>query len=150
MRLRELLPNPSDYLIAMRLLSAPAVVVVVTLGAMMHVGNGVQSSFYVVWLKDIGIPATAIGTLIPILRDNGELKTNFGTYLLAAGGVVRTCCPTRPPPPPSDSPSVTNRARPQPATAASSSPRTRNDTMPPNPRICLAAPSWPGWLGRPG
>jgi Kef-type K+ transport system membrane component KefB len=29
---------------------------------------------------------TAIGTLIPILRDNGELKTEFGTYLLAAGG----------------------------------------------------------------
>jgi Kef-type K+ transport system membrane component KefB len=30
---------------------------------------------------------TAIGTLIPILRDNGELKTRFGTFLLAAGGV---------------------------------------------------------------
>jgi Kef-type K+ transport system membrane component KefB len=30
---------------------------------------------------------TAIGTLIPILRDNGELKTRFGSYLLAAGGV---------------------------------------------------------------
>ncbi|MBS1887579.1 MAG: cation:proton antiporter [Actinobacteria bacterium] len=30
---------------------------------------------------------TAIGTLIPILRDNGEMKTRFGTYLLAAGGV---------------------------------------------------------------
>jgi len=30
---------------------------------------------------------TAIGTLIPILRDNKELKTKFGTYLLAAGGV---------------------------------------------------------------
>lgn len=29
---------------------------------------------------------TAIGTLIPILRDNDELKTRFGTYLLAAGG----------------------------------------------------------------
>ena len=29
---------------------------------------------------------TAIGTLIPILRDNGELKTRFGTYLLGAGG----------------------------------------------------------------
>jgi len=29
---------------------------------------------------------TAIGTLIPILRDNGELRTRFGTYLLAAGG----------------------------------------------------------------
>ena len=30
---------------------------------------------------------TAIGTLIPILRDNNELKTRFGTYLLAAGGI---------------------------------------------------------------
>jgi Kef-type K+ transport system membrane component KefB len=29
---------------------------------------------------------TAIGTLIPILRDNGELKSRFGTYLMAAGG----------------------------------------------------------------
>jgi Kef-type K+ transport system membrane component KefB len=30
---------------------------------------------------------TAIGTLIPILRDNGELKSKFGTYLLGAGGI---------------------------------------------------------------
>ena len=30
---------------------------------------------------------TAIGTLIPILRDSGELKTRFGTFLLAAGGI---------------------------------------------------------------
>ncbi len=30
---------------------------------------------------------TAIGTLIPILRDAGELRTRFGTYLLGAGGV---------------------------------------------------------------
>jgi Kef-type K+ transport system membrane component KefB len=29
---------------------------------------------------------TAIGTLIPILRDNRELRTRFGTHLLAAGG----------------------------------------------------------------
>jgi len=28
---------------------------------------------------------TAIGTLIPILRDAGELRTRFGTYLLGAG-----------------------------------------------------------------
>src|SRR5207247_6584157 len=28
---------------------------------------------------------TAIGTLIPILRDAGELRTRFGNYLLAAG-----------------------------------------------------------------
>jgi Kef-type K+ transport system membrane component KefB len=31
------------------------------------------------------LATTAIGTLIPILRDAGELRTRFGTYLLAAG-----------------------------------------------------------------
>jgi Kef-type K+ transport system membrane component KefB len=30
---------------------------------------------------------TAIGTLIPILRDSGEMRTRFGTYLLGAGAV---------------------------------------------------------------
>jgi Kef-type K+ transport system membrane component KefB len=33
------------------------------------------------------IATTAIGTLIPILSDGGELKTRFGTFLLAAGAV---------------------------------------------------------------
>lgn len=33
------------------------------------------------------IATTAIGTLVPILSDAGELKTRFGTYLLAAGAV---------------------------------------------------------------
>jgi Kef-type K+ transport system membrane component KefB len=30
---------------------------------------------------------TAIGTLIPILSDAGEMRTRFGTYLLGAGGI---------------------------------------------------------------
>jgi len=30
---------------------------------------------------------TAVGTLIPILRDRGELRTDFGTYMLGAGAV---------------------------------------------------------------
>ncbi|HEX6025404.1 MAG TPA: cation:proton antiporter [Solirubrobacter sp.] len=33
------------------------------------------------------LATTAIGTLIPILSDNGELRTRMGTYLLAAGAV---------------------------------------------------------------
>jgi Kef-type K+ transport system membrane component KefB len=33
------------------------------------------------------IATTAIGTLIPILSDAGEMRTKFGTYLLAAGAV---------------------------------------------------------------
>lgn len=31
------------------------------------------------------LATTAIGTLIPMLRDAGDLRTRFGTYLLAAG-----------------------------------------------------------------
>ena len=33
------------------------------------------------------LATTAIGTLLPILRDAGELRTRFGTYLLSAGAV---------------------------------------------------------------
>jgi Kef-type K+ transport system membrane component KefB len=32
------------------------------------------------------LATTAIGTLIPILKDSGGIKTRFGTFLLAAGG----------------------------------------------------------------
>jgi|tagenome__1003787_1003787.scaffolds.fasta_scaffold20976564_4 Kef-type K+ transport system membrane component KefB len=46
-------------------------------------GLGVIESFL---YTGAAMATTAIGTLIPILRDNGELKTRFGTYLLAAGG----------------------------------------------------------------
>lgn len=31
---------------------------------------------------------TALGTLIPIMRDTGDLRTRFGTHVLAAGGVA--------------------------------------------------------------
>jgi Kef-type K+ transport system membrane component KefB len=33
------------------------------------------------------LATTAIGTLIPMLKDSGEISTRFGTYLLAAGAV---------------------------------------------------------------
>jgi Kef-type K+ transport system membrane component KefB len=33
------------------------------------------------------LATTAIGTLIPILKDAGDLRTSFGTYLLAAGAL---------------------------------------------------------------
>src|SRR4051794_15097537 len=46
-------------------------------------GLGIVVSFL---YTGAAMATTAIGTLIPILRDSGELKTRFGTYLLAAGG----------------------------------------------------------------
>jgi len=51
-------------------------------GALLELTGVVVSFLYV----GSAMATTAIGTLIPILRDNGELKTRFGTYLLAAGG----------------------------------------------------------------
>jgi len=52
------------------------------LGGLLAAGGVVVSFLY----TGSAMATTAIGTLIPILRDNGELKTRFGTYLLAAGG----------------------------------------------------------------
>ena len=53
------------------------------IGGVLMAAGVIDSSLYV----GSAMATTAIGTLIPILRDNGELKTSFGTYLLAAGGV---------------------------------------------------------------
>jgi Kef-type K+ transport system membrane component KefB len=52
------------------------------IGGLLAAGGVVVSFLY----TGSAMATTAIGTLIPILRDNGELKTRFGTYLLAAGG----------------------------------------------------------------
>jgi MFS family permease len=64
-KLRALLPSAADYVTAFRLLGVPAVVLIVLLGALMHVGNAVQGSFYVAWLTDMGLTGTAIGMLSP-------------------------------------------------------------------------------------
>ncbi len=64
-KIRALLPNLADYVTAFRLLAAPAVVIIVLLGALMHVGNVLQGSFYVAWLNDMGLTGTAIGLLSP-------------------------------------------------------------------------------------
>jgi Kef-type K+ transport system membrane component KefB len=52
-------------------------------GAALALAGLVDSARY----TSTAMATTAIGTLIPILRDSGELRTRFGTYLLAAGGI---------------------------------------------------------------
>lgn len=64
-RLSDLMPKLADYITAFQLLRSPAVVLIVLLGALMHVGNTVQGSFYVAWLTEMGITGTAIGLLAP-------------------------------------------------------------------------------------
>jgi Kef-type K+ transport system membrane component KefB len=60
-----------------------SVAVAYALGGILAATGVISSALY----AGSAMSTTAIGTLIPILRDNGELKTRFGTYLLAAGGV---------------------------------------------------------------
>ncbi len=64
-KLRGLLPSVKDYMTAFGLLSAPAVALIVLLSGLMHLGNSVQGSFYVAWLKEMGLTGTAIGLLGP-------------------------------------------------------------------------------------
>ncbi len=60
-----------------------SIVIAHIFGAVLAMTGLIISSLYV----STAMATTAIGTLIPILRDSGELRSRFGTYLLAAGGV---------------------------------------------------------------
>jgi Kef-type K+ transport system membrane component KefB len=53
------------------------------LAGILFVGNVVDSDLY----TGSAVATTAIGTLIPILHDSGELRTRFGTLLLGAGAM---------------------------------------------------------------
>jgi Kef-type K+ transport system membrane component KefB len=53
------------------------------LAGALEAGDIVVSGLY----TGSAMATTAIGTLLPILRDAGELRTRFGPYLLAAGSV---------------------------------------------------------------
>jgi Kef-type K+ transport system membrane component KefB len=62
---------------------------VVSLGLAYALGGLLALAGVVLSLVFVGsaMATTAIGTLIPILRDAGELRTRFGTYLLAGGAM---------------------------------------------------------------
>ena len=58
-----------------------SLVLAYALAGALEAGNIVVSGLY----TGSAMATTAIGTLLPILRDAGELRTRFGPYLLAAG-----------------------------------------------------------------
>jgi Kef-type K+ transport system membrane component KefB len=62
---------------------------VVSLAIAYALGGLLAAAGVVLSLLFVGsaMATTAIGTLIPILRDAGELRTRFGTYLLAGGAM---------------------------------------------------------------
>ena len=71
------------------MMATPAIAITVMIGMMVHVGNNVQSTFYVVWLNEVAnIPGTLIGTLIAISSAGailgsllaGPLRRHFRPY----------------------------------------------------------------------
>jgi MFS family permease len=63
-RLRDLLPRLSDYTGAFAMLAIPAVAVTIAVLFLRNSTGNIQSSVYVVYLEDFGMPATTIGVLL--------------------------------------------------------------------------------------
>ena len=61
----------------------PSLAIAYTVGGALAAAGLVLSLVYV----GSALATTAIGTLLPVLSDTGEMRTQFGTYLLAAGAV---------------------------------------------------------------
>jgi MFS family permease len=62
----DLLPRLSDYMETFRLMACAGVALVVVATVTRQMGSGVQATFYVVWLNQIDISGTAIGTLFSL------------------------------------------------------------------------------------
>lgn len=63
-RIRDLMPRVVDYVDAFRMLTIPAIALIVMISMLSHVGSSVQSSFYVVYLGGQGFTGTQIGSLL--------------------------------------------------------------------------------------
>ncbi|HEX9809902.1 MAG TPA: MFS transporter [Alphaproteobacteria bacterium] len=81
--LREFHPRLSSYREAFGLLHLAPILLVVVISVLRQSGQGIQSSFYIVYLQDLGFGGTAIGTLLSAFLVTGA----FGA--LAVGRLTR-------------------------------------------------------------
>ena len=87
LNLSDIIPRMNDYITASRLIAIPAVALIL-LVTMVRIGaTGIQSSFYVVFLRDIEISAAMIGVLIGI----AQLLASVGS--LSASSIARMIHP---------------------------------------------------------
>lgn len=86
-RVTDLIPRLSDYIGAISLMAIPAVAFVVAGSFVRASSANMQNSFYVVYLQEINLPGTLIGTLIAFT----QAAAGIGT--LAGGPVERLLRP---------------------------------------------------------
>ncbi len=77
--LKVLIPNWREYVSAFSLIAIPTVAFVVVMTALRIASTGIQTSFYVVYLNEIGFLGTLIGVLIGI----SEAAGLFGALMAA-------------------------------------------------------------------
>jgi MFS family permease len=71
----DLVPRLSHYMGAFYMMAIPAVLLVVMVSILRQAGQGMQSTFYIVYLIQEGYSGTAIGTLLAIFPLVGALVT---------------------------------------------------------------------------
>lgn len=85
--LTEMLPRWSDYVATFRMISIPAIALVVAVTFMRQTGSGMQLSFYPVWLNQLGVTAADIGFMVGcshILSASTSLSVGAATRWIAA------------------------------------------------------------------
>src|SRR6516162_5290785 len=82
-RARDVWPRLTDYWISLRLLAIPAIALSLAIMAMRNSTYSIQTSVYVVYLKQVGLVGTTIGMLFAA----AEIASGFGALL--AGRAVR-------------------------------------------------------------
>jgi fucose permease len=77
---RDTLPRLTDYTGCVALLAIPAVALGIAVALLRHTPSTIQSSFYITYLKDLGLAATSIGFLIAC----AEVTSAFGSLCAAS------------------------------------------------------------------
>jgi MFS family permease len=104
-RLCDLLPNVADYIAAFRLLAVPVIALVILVSVMRHSAVAVQGSFYVVWVQQMGVTGTAIGTLFSVTGACGGIAAlflgrlarivpHYWLLVISVAGCIVTICAT--------------------------------------------------------
>jgi MFS family permease len=74
---RDILPRLQDYTGSLKLIVIPAVAFTLAISFTRHATNGVENSFFIVYLREVGFA----GTLIGILFSLAEVVNGFGSLL---------------------------------------------------------------------